>query len=257
MIILNLAINARDAMPSGGRLSLQTRNEVVSRAPQRPEEPEPGRYVVLSIEDSGSGMSEAVLAKAFEPFFTTKEVGKGSGLGLAQVFGFAKQSGGGVSIDTRIGQGTTVHVYLPAIREALAEEVLVANEALDTPAQNAQRVILLVDDDDTVRGVTTVLVQGLGYQVVQAGSGQEALALLGERVDLLLTDYAMPGMTGAELATSAQQLRPGLPVVFITGFAEPGGLDPHTDIIVQKPFRNNELALKLQRALSACKPGLE
>jgi PAS domain S-box-containing protein len=249
MIILNLAINARDAMPNGGTLGLRTSNEVVSQAPQRPEEPEPGRYVVLSIADSGSGMSDEVLAKAFEPFFTTKEVGKGSGLGLAQVFGFAKQSGGGVSIDTEVGRGTTVRVFLPAIRDLAPEQVVAAIEAPQAPPDSTQRTILLVDDDDTVRGVTLTMVEGLGYKVLAASSGAAALAMLDEPIDLVLTDYAMPGMTGAELAVSIQQRLPGLPVVFITGFAEPGGLDPRTHIIVQKPFRGDELATKLRRAL--------
>lgn len=249
MIILNLAINARDAMPNGGTLQLQTRNETVSSAPQRPEEPEPGRYVVLSIADSGSGMSAAVVAKAFEPFFTTKEVGKGSGLGLAQVFGFAKQSGGGVSIATEVGRGTTVRVYLPAIRDTAPQDVPPAPEAVLVPCEQPQRTVLLVDDDDTVRTVTCAVVEGLGYRVVEANSGAAALGLLDDGIDLVLTDYAMPGMTGAELALQVHVHWPQMPVVFITGFAEPGGLDPQEHIIVQKPFRGDELALKLQRAL--------
>jgi PAS domain S-box-containing protein len=251
MIILNLAINARDAMPNGGTLTLQTRNETVLQPPQRPEEPEPGRYVVLSIGDSGTGMSEAVLAKAFEPFFTTKEVGKGSGLGLAQVFGFAKQSGGGVSIDTAVGKGTTVRVYLPAIRDPLPVSEPPVAEVFQPSVSAAPRTVLLVDDDDTVRQVTRALVEGLGYRVVEAASGPAALGLLEKGIDLLLTDYAMPGMTGAELALHVHSRRPELPVVFITGFAEPGGLDPSEHIIVQKPFRGEELAAKLQRALQS------
>lgn len=249
MIILNLAINARDAMVGGGTLTLQTRNEWVTRLPQRPEEPEPGRYVVLSIGDSGSGMSPAVVAKAFEPFFTTKDVGKGSGLGLAQVFGFAKQSGGGVSIDTELGTGTTVRVYLPAIGDAVVDDVPAQVEPLLAPAELSHHTILLVDDDATVRAVTRSTVEALGYRVVEAGSGAQALELLDNPIDLVLTDYAMPGMSGAELASQLYLRRPQLPVVFITGFAEPGGLDPHAHIIVQKPFRGDELALKLQRAL--------
>lgn len=249
MIILNLAINARDAMPSGGVLKLQTRNETVSVAPQRPEEPEPGRYVMLSIGDSGSGMSAAVVAKAFEPFFTTKEVGKGSGLGLAQVFGFAKQSGGGVSIDTELGRGTTVRVYLPAIRETAPQHAAPEPESFIATSEQPQRTILLVDDDDTVRNVTCTIIEGLGYRVVEANSGAAAIGLLEEGIDLVLTDYAMPGMTGAELALQVHSRLPDMPIVFITGFAEPGGLDPQEHIIVQKPFRGDELALKLQRAL--------
>ncbi len=249
MIILNLAINARDAMPNGGTLRLATRNAVVERPAQHPQDPEPGAYVVLSIGDTGSGMSEAVLAKAFEPFFTTKDIGKGSGLGLAQVFGFAKQSGGGVGITTAAGQGTTVDVYLPSLNAIALRSTPVPVRR--EPVQGGNRTVLLVDDDHQVRAVTAQLLDRLGYKVLEAASGQAALDVLSEEVDVLLTDYAMPGMNGAQLAQVARGVHPHLPVVFITGYADLEGLRGHEPLVVQKPFRDDELAEKLEHALAA------
>lgn len=250
MIILNLGINSRDAMAGGGTLRLITRNEVVSQASQRPEDPEPGDYVVLSIQDSGSGMTPEVLAKAFEPFFTTKEVGKGSGLGLAQVFGFAKQSGGGVSILSSPGYGTTVKVYLPRVGDVKAEAVEPAASVVRAHTDGPRRTVLLVDDDHDVRDVTAALLDSFGYAVVQAESADQALAKLDTDIDLLLTDFAMPGTNGAELAHLVRRRHPRLPIVFITGYAELGGLDDEAHMIVQKPYRNDELARTLEQALA-------
>jgi PAS domain S-box-containing protein len=252
MILLNLAINARDAMPNGGTLRLETANERIDQAPMRPQDPEPGEYVVLSITDSGSGMSPEVLAKAFEPFFTTKGVGKGSGLGLAQVFGFAKQSGGGVAISTAPEQGTTVKVYLPCIRDepTTSAEPVVEQAYTD----GGQKTILLVDDDPQVRHVTASLLEVYGYRVIEAGSGEGALSHLHSSVDLLLTDFAMPGMNGAELARRVRQQYPELPILFITGYADLRILDAEDQFVVHKPFRDDELAVKLNRALSPCAP---
>ncbi|WP_296252642.1 response regulator [Pseudomonas sp. UBA4194] len=251
MIILNLAINSRDAMPNGGTLRLSTGNETVSMAAQRPEDPEPGDYVVLSIQDSGSGMTQQVLAKAFEPFFTTKEVGKGSGLGLAQVFGFAKQSGGGVAIMTSPGYGTTVKVYLPGVRRNLESDAVASPDAIDDAAGGQKRTILLVDDDDSVRDVTSAMLDGMGYQVVEANSADMALNKLDPAIDLVLTDFAMPGTNGAELAHMIRRRHPTLPIVFITGYAELDGLDGECYPIVQKPFREQDLASKLLGAFNA------
>lgn len=253
LIILNLAINARDAMVIGGTLRLGTSNEVITETPRRPEDPEPGDYVVLSVQDSGSGMSEAVLAKAFEPFFTTKEIGKGSGLGLAQVFGFAKQSGGGARILTEMGVGTTVKVYLPGLRNVIQPDDAISSQPLPVAEHGAQRTILLVDDDPRVREVTALTLDALGYQVREAESGAQALSKLDGEIDLLLADFAMPGMNGAELAQIARQRYPALPVVFVTGYAELGGLDADEAFIVQKPYRSEELAEKLQYAFASCK----
>ena len=249
MIILNLAINARDAMPAGGQLTLSTFNTHISEAPRRPEDPDPGDYVVLSIRDTGCGMSEDVLAKVFEPFFTTKDIGKGSGLGLAQVFGFAKQSGGGVRIDTRPGHGTEVRVYLPAVERALHADLPAepASEALSDSGRD--RLILLVDDDDLVRSMVHDVLRLYGYHVVQANSGEQGLAMLDERIDLLLTDFAMPGYNGAQMAHAARERFPRLPVVFLTGYAELEGLELPGSVVVQKPVQPELLAQVLNEML--------
>jgi PAS domain S-box-containing protein len=249
MIILNLAINARDAMAQGGQLRLSTWNEMVYRLPQRPEDPDPGAYVVLSVSDSGCGMSEEVLAKAFEPFFTTKAVGKGSGLGLAQVFGFAKQSGGGVSIDTAENAGTTIRVYLPSVARTATPVVSVSDMPGHADADDLHRTILLVDDDPDVRSVTSMMLGSLGYSVVEAESGDDALKKIDTGIELVLTDFAMPNMTGAELAEIIRRNYPELPVMFITGFADIDILDVDQQLIVQKPYKEEELARKLANVL--------
>ncbi len=250
MIILNLAINARDAMGSGGRLVLSTQNAVITQPALRAEEPGPGEYVVLSVSDTGSGMTSEVLQKAFEPFFTTKEVGKGSGLGLAQVFGFAKQSGGGACIESEVGVGTTVKVYLPRAQTP-DQPVGVPEHDPGTPVGDTSNTVLLVDDDNSVREVTAQMLANLGYSVKQADSGRLALQMLedGLQVDLLLADFAMPGMNGGELARAVLSRYPELPVVFITGYAELGELGMGSSTIIQKPFREEQLANKLNLVL--------
>ncbi|BBK32939.1 PAS domain S-box-containing protein [Stella humosa] len=252
LIILNLAINARDAMRVGGSLTISTANTTLAAEHRRPEEPGPGEYVMLSVMDTGTGMTPDVLAKAFEPFFTTKKVGEGSGLGLAQVYGFAKQSGGGVAIDTEAGQGTTIRVYLPrADGEAVRPVARIADARADGSGDG--RTILVVDDDAAVREVTASRLRELGYQVIEAGSGGRALEILdgGRPLDLLLLDYAMPGMNGAEVAREAAQRRPDLAVMFITGFADLGALaDVSDDRIVPKPYNDAELASKVRKALA-------
>ena len=255
LIILNLAINARDAMEVGGSLTVETANVTVTAPPNRPEEPGPGDYVVLAVSDTGHGMTDEVLAKAFEPFFTTKGVGRGSGLGLAQVYGFAKQSGGGVSIRTRVGEGTTVSVYLP--RAETAPALQTSDPVAESPAVPSGVTILLVDDDSAVREVTASLLREFGYGVIEAGSGNAALDLLrgGAAVDLLLADYAMPGMNGVETVREAQALRPGLRALFITGFADLAALrEVGEERIIQKPFREDELARKVAAIVGAA-PG--
>ncbi len=221
LVLLNLAINARDAMEGGGSLTVETANARLGE-PRRPEEPPAGEYVMVAVADTGSGMAPEVAAKAFEPFFTTKPVGKGSGLGLAQVYGFAKQSGGGVSIETAPGRGTTVRVYLPGAPAAAAgagdgDDASGPHREGPHAAGRAERPasILLVDDDSAVREVTASALRGLGHTVVEAGGGPAALDLLnrpGQRIDLLVVDFAMPGMNGVEVARGAQTARPGLPV---------------------------------------------
>jgi signal transduction histidine kinase len=249
LVILNLAINARDAMEVGGTLTVETGN-VTLDAPVRPEEPGAGDYAMIAVTDTGSGMTEEVLAKVFEPFFTTKEVGKGSGLGLSQVFGLAKQSGGGVRIDSAPGQGTSVRVFLPR-----ASAVPEAHPADGPPAaEHAPKdlKVLLVDDDSAVREVTAGLLQDLGYRVVEAGSGGAALDMLDHQaeIDVLLVDFAMPGMNGAEVAREVHARRPDLPILFVTGYADTEALAAAGDDgILRKPFVERDLAAKLRSVL--------
>jgi CheY-like chemotaxis protein len=253
LVILNLAINARDAMPVGGTIVIETRN-VTCGAPGSPEEPPPGDYVAVAVSDTGTGMSEEVRRRAFEPFFTTKQTGKGSGLGLSMVFGVARQSGGGVTLASKVGEGTTVTVYLP---RAVADAARNQDEGMPPPGSLVLvggEVILLVDDDSDVREVTTALLNSLGYGVLEAGSGPAALDLLasGERVDAMLVDIAMPGMDGIETARRAQGLRPEIPVLFATGYVDLSRFaeQPDPQRLVRKPYRRAELVEKLRAALT-------
>ncbi len=245
LIILNLVINARDAMQLGGAITIESAN-VTLGAPERPEEPAAGDYVMLAVADTGPGMPPEVLARVFEPFFTTKEVGKGSGLGLPQVLGVTQQLGGGIRIDTRLGEGTSVKIYLPRATGA-------AVEVHPTPsADNAPNIIghavsiLLVDDDSEVRTVTAGILREAGHTVIEAGSGGAAIERLerdAERVELMICDFAMPGMNGAEVARVVRRNWPRLAILFITGFADNATLmaDPANKDILQKPFRGTEL----------------
>ena len=248
LVILNLAINARDAMEVGGVLTVSTANATLG-PPRRAEEPPPGDYVMVAVSDTGSGMPPEVLAKVFEPFFTTKAVGKGSGLGLSQVFGLAKQSGGGVRIDTAPQQGTSVKVYLPRCDDIAAPRAA----PRDAPQGiDGRPVVLLVDDDSAVREITAGMLDELGYAVVEAGSGGAALEILQQRpdVDLMLLDFAMPGMNGAEVAREAITRRPHLPIVFVTGYADVEALAHAGEAgVIQKPFDPHELASKLRAVL--------
>ncbi|MDY6923402.1 MAG: response regulator [Pseudomonadota bacterium] len=250
LVILNLAINARDAMEVGGSLTIATANLTLGE-PDTPEAPAPGDYVMVSVTDTGSGMSDAVRARAFEPFFTTKEVGKGSGLGLSQVFGLAKQSGGGVAIDTELGRGTTIKVFLPRASGAPAGQ---GAEAEAGPvAHEDHLVVLVVDDDDAVREVTAGLLADLGYEVVEAGSGGAALDLFERNDDIsaVVLDFAMPGMNGADLARELRARRPKVPILFATGYADAEALTGVGDHqIVHKPFGQAELARKLSRSFA-------
>jgi signal transduction histidine kinase len=265
LVILNLAINARDAMAVGGSLSIETANVTVSAQPTRPEEPVPGEYVMVAISDTGTGMPPDVVKRVFEPFFTTKEVGKGSGLGLAQAYGFVKQSGGGIRIDTVVGEGTSIRVYLPRV-EGGAEDLSqgpIPGAAAEAPASGRRAVLLVVDDDTAVREVTITRLQEAGHAVREAGSGLAALAALDAdpHADLVVLDFAMPGMNGAEAATEIRKRWPGLPVLFVTGYADTTALMKvgavGTDNIVQKPFRNGELEQKVAAALAnRSHPGL-
>jgi CheY-like chemotaxis protein len=249
LAVLNLAINARDAMQVGGSLSVATAN-VTLGPPLNPEEPSAGEYVAVTVTDTGTGMPPEVRAKCFEPFFTTKEVGKGSGLGLSQVLGFAKQSGGGLRLESRIGEGTSVHVFLPRA------DANTSAPAAATPLPALKEVrgrILLVDDDSAVREITASILRDQGHTVLEAGSGAGALDLLQREpgVDLMLIDFAMPGMSGAELARRVWAKRPTLPVLFITGFADRAALSGVPEgCVIAKPFVDAELTDKVRLALA-------
>ncbi len=251
LAVLNLAINARDAMGVGGTLRVATRN-ITLGPPSSAEEPAAGDYVEVSVSDNGSGMTPAVRAQVFEPFFTTKEIGKGSGLGLSQVLGFAKQSNGGVAIDSRPGEGTSVRIFLPRSElQADAADIPLNKQHAADQARGA--CILLVDDDAAVRQVTADMLRDLGYRVVEAGSGGAALEALSRHtsIDLLLVDFAMPGMSGADVARRVTDRYPLLPVLFITGYADRATMTGIEDAqIVGKPFRNEELTEKIRRTLA-------
>ena len=250
LVILNLAINARDAMEVGGALTVETGN-VTLGPPARLEEPSAGDYVMVAVRDTGSGMTPEVLAKVFEPFFTTKEVGKGSGLGLSQVFGLAKQSGGGVRIDSTPGEGASVEVFLPRASGSVLPET--RSQAAGTIRSARNLSVLLVDDDSAVREVTAGILHDLGYRVIEAGSGGAALDILDSQsdIDLLLVDFAMPGMNGAEVAREVHARRPGLPVLFVTGYADTEALaSAGDDGILRKPFMEEDLAAKLRTVIS-------
>jgi len=251
LAVLNLAINARDAMPTGGIVTIETANATVG-IPERPEEPPPGEYVVISVRDTGTGMSREVLGKALEPFFTTKEIGKGSGLGLSQVLGFAKQSGGGLRIDSRLGEGTSVKIYLP---RAAQDAVVAGDDELGFTGEHHRKgaIILLVDDDNAVREVTASILRGLGYVVLEVGSAGAALDLMSREpnIDLALFDFAMPGMNGMDLARQAQGRLPNIPILFVTGYVDRTALETvGEDRIIHKPFVDDELAHKVRKALA-------
>lgn len=253
--LLNLALNARDAMPDGGRLTIEAANAHIDGRYASEADISPGQYVVVAVSDTGVGMSEDILRRAFDPFFTTKEIGHGTGLGLSQVYGFIKQSGGHVKIYSEPGHGTTVKVYLP--RATAEVEVPDAGPAAVLDARGASELVLLVEDDDGVRAHTVELVREIGYRVVAASNGAEALAILARTPDiaLLFTDVGLPGgMNGKQLADDAKRLRADLPVLFTTGYARnaivhEGRLDPGVHL-VPKPFDREELAQALRIALA-------
>ena len=257
--LLNLALNARDAMPGGGRLTIGTANITLDGPIGEQADSIPaGQYVAIAVTDTGTGMSRDVLQRAFDPFFTTKDVGKGSGLGLSMVYGFARQSGGTVTIDTALGRGTTVTIYLPRAPGKIAAPPR-PKAVPDAPRGN--ETVLVVEDDALVREHVCALLRGLGYSVLAAADGREALETLrGEAaIDLLFTDIVMPGgVDGTSLGELAHELRPGLRVLFTTGYAEDRMLDlanaRQPARVVQKPYRRAELATKVRAALDTPLP---
>ena len=253
--ILNLAVNARDAMQTGGRLTIETANTYIDEAYAAGQaEVTPGQYVAISISDTGEGMDADTMARAFEPFFTTKPVGRGTGLGLSQVYGFVKQSGGHVKLYSEPGQGTTVRIYLPRWDGDL--EVVEPQHDTPIPEGEREETILVVEDDDDVRAFSVESLRELGYRVVEAHDGAAALRLIERqpRIDLLFTDVVLPGgMTGAQIAAQARAMRTDLKVLFTTGYARNaivhhGRLDKGVQLLT-KPFSFKDLAAKVRDIL--------
>ncbi|WP_206684245.1 response regulator [Teichococcus aerophilus] len=251
--LLNLAVNARDAMDGTGRLTIEAGNAMLDDHYARQHDVEPGQYVMLAVSDTGSGMAPEVLERAFEPFFTTKRDGQGSGLGLSMVYGFVKQSQGHIKIYSEPGQGTTIRIYLPRTHEA--EEILPAISA--APVESGTETILVVEDDPVVQATTVDLLKDLGYTVLRASDGQSALTLAraGIAIDLLFTDVVMPGPVRApDLARQVQALIPGVGVLFTSGYTENaivhgGRLDPGVNLL-SKPYRREDLARKIRHTLN-------
>ncbi|MDE2183528.1 MAG: PAS domain S-box protein [Alphaproteobacteria bacterium] len=255
--MLNLAVNARDAMPEGGKLTLETSNAFLDDEYCRVNpEVRPGQYVLISVTDNGTGMTKDVVERAFEPFFTTKGTGAGTGLGLSQVYGFVKQSGGHLKIYSEPDQGTTIRVYLPRqMGDASSEE----GEMRPVPTRSeAGETVLVVEDDEDVRSYLAETLKELGYGVLLAHDAKGALDWIGRqdmRIDVLLTDVVLPGPSGRELSHEALALRPGLKVLFMTGYSRnaivhQGRLDPGVELI-QKPFTHEQLAARLRTMLDA------
>ncbi|HET9902746.1 MAG TPA: PAS domain S-box protein [Xanthobacteraceae bacterium] len=253
--IVNLAINARDAMPTGGKVTIEATNVFADESYCRAN-PElvPGQYVLICVSDTGHGMPSEVASRAFEPFFTTKEIGQGTGLGLSQVYGFVKQSGGHVKIYSEIGQGTTVKMYFPRHARIADLHQEPAAEAIGYSEQG--EVILVVEDDDDLRSYLADVLRGLGYQVLIAHRPDAALSIIedsSQRIDLLLTDVVMPGMNGRELGRRAQSRRPGLHVLYMTGYSRNavvhhGRLEEGVHL-VQKPVTQLQLAARVRDLL--------
>ena len=255
--ILNLAINARDAMSNGGNLLIETENVVIDNDAAREELP-PGSYVRLSVSDTGSGMPPEVLARAFEPFFTTKEPGKGTGLGLSSIYGFVKQSGGHITIDSEVGHGTTATIYLPKFEQSEKTELAVKEKEAEAPIRGAGETILVVEDNPDVRRVTVERIKSLGYKVIEAENGQGALAAMdeGEPIDLVFSDVVMPGgMSGFELAHKIRELRPSQKMLLTSGFpgaaTRAGEQINHKYLMLRKPYNQIELSRYIRAALQA------
>jgi signal transduction histidine kinase len=258
--LLNLAVNSRDAMPGGGKLTIETGNAHLDEAYARQEEEvTPGQYVLLAVTDTGTGMSSEVVEKVFEPFFTTKDIGRGTGLGLSQVYEFIKQTGGHVKIYSELGQGTTIKIYLPRLLKPAEDDDVLA-EAGFVPRGYAHECILVVEDEASVRALTVEMLSDLGYRIVQAADGAAALAMLAREpsVRLLFTDVGLPGgMNGRQLADAARQSRPDLKVLFTTGYGRNaivhhGRLDPGVELI-GKPFSAMDLAHRVRALLDTAK----
>ena len=253
-VIMNLAVNARDAMVDGGTLDIETMNGEIneeSSASLQSAAP-PGRYVLMSVTDTGQGMDETIREHIFEPFFTTKEVGKGTGLGLSTVYGIIRQSGGWIDVQSEVGVGTSFKIYFPRIDSFPAPE----RDAIGTPIEKGTETILLVEDQDVVRSFAVAALKQNGYNVIEASDGDKAMAIAQEhpgQIHLLLTDVVMPGMNGKVLSERLKELRPNLKVLFISGYtadviADRGVLD-RSVALLHKPFNSDELGAKVREVL--------
>jgi PAS domain S-box-containing protein len=254
--LLNLAINARDAMPDGGKLTIETCNTHLDRAYAKLHPGvESGQYICICVTDTGTGMPPDVIARAFDPFFTTKPIGQGTGLGLSMIYGFARQSEGHAKIYSEVGKGTTVKIYLPRHRGALATEDIEATGLTEAHRAEAGETVLVVEDEPVVRDLIVEVLADLGYRALEAQDGPSGLKVLQshERVDLLVTDVGLPGLNGRQLADQAREGRPDLKVLFITGYAENamfgnGHLDPGMQMIT-KPFAVEALATRIREMI--------
>ena len=250
--LLNLCINARDAMPDGGRITIETANKWLDHYGARERDLPAGQYLSLCVSDTGTGMSAEVQARAFDPFYTTKPLGEGTGLGLSMIYGFARQSGGQVRIYSEVGEGTTMCIYLPRHygegEEPNDEPVALTDDA----HAGGSRTVMVVDDEPTIRMLVVEILEEMGHTTIEAGDGATALRLLGSgaRIDLLITDVGLPGqMNGRQVADAALALLPALKVLFITGYAENavignGQLDPNM-ALVTKPFAMDTIAARI------------
>lgn len=252
--LLNLVLNARDAMPDGGLLIVESYNQRLDKSfTNAYENLLPGDYVVLSVSDTGHGMPENVINRAFDPFFTTKPIGQGTGLGLSMIYGFSKQSHGHVSINSEVGKGTTVQLYLPRFKGQQTQDEQIY-QGTETYAREGETV-LIVEDDAAVRALVSEVLSELGYAFLEASSGPEAVPILesGQRIDLLISDVGLPGMNGRQLAEIGRQLRPGLKVLFITGYAEHaavrGGFLDEGMQMITKPFAFDHLTAKVREMI--------
>ncbi len=251
--LLNLCINARDAMPDGGRITVETANRWIDDRTARERDLPVGQYLSLCVSDNGTGMPPDVIARACDPFFTTKPLGQGTGLGLSMIYGFARQSGGQVRIYSEVGEGTMVCVYLPRHHGEARNSRLEAVSENEVPRAVDGETVLVIDDEPTVRMLVTDVLGDLGYGALEAEDGVSGLKILqsSARIDLLITDVGLPdGMNGRQVADAARVLRPGLKVLFITGYAENavvgnGHLDPGMAVLT-KPFAIDDLANRIR-----------
>jgi signal transduction histidine kinase/CheY-like chemotaxis protein len=250
--LLNLCINARDAMPEGGRITIETANKWLDERAARERELSPGQYISLCVTDTGTGMTPEVIKRAFDPFFTTKPLGQGTGLGLSMIYGFARQSGGQVRIYSEVGKGTTMCLYLPR-HQGRDEDARIAHEWEVAPRATEGQTVLVVDDEPTVRMLVSEVLQELGYTAIEVADGSTGLQVLrsDQRIDLLITDVGLPGgINGRQVADGAREVRPDLKVLFITGYAENavvgnGHLEPGMQVLA-KPFPMEALATRIR-----------